>query len=170
MTISIVVAIAENGGIGLNNDLPWPRIPADMKWFRQVTMGNCLVMGRKTWESIGSKPLPGRTTVVVTRRADFTAVGAAVAHDLRSAVESCEETKEVMILGGADIFRQAIPMVGRIYLTRIHETFEADTFFPDVDWSEWRVVQKTVVDPDATTLYPLTFEILERQLPDGTLP
>lgn len=163
MSVSVVVAVDEHDGIGLRNDLPWPRLAADMKWFRQVTMGNCLVMGRRTWESIGSKPLPGRTSVVVTRRRDFHADGATVVHSIEEGLERCDGSKEIMILGGGEIFRESLHLIDRIYRTRVHHTFEADTFFPPIDADDWLLVQKTVVDPDAVTPFPLTFEILERR-------
>lgn len=163
MSISIVVAVDERNAIGYRNHLPWPRLPADMKWFRQVTMGNCLVMGRRTWESIGSKPLKGRTNVVVSRQPDFEAPGAFLERSVAVALERCNDGRETMVLGGAQIFREALPAVDRIYRTRVHHSFEADTYFPPIDESEWTLVQKTVVDPDAITPCMLTFEILERR-------
>lgn len=162
MIRSIVVAIADNGVIGRNNQLPWERIPEDMRWFRKVTMGHWLVMGRRTWESIDSTPLPGRESVVVTRTPGYPAPGAHVVNSLDEAWRLPPPDDEVMILGGSEIFRATLPIADRIYLTRVHGSFEGDVHFPPFDPSEWHARERRDVEAGDSTPYPLTFQILER--------
>jgi dihydrofolate reductase len=133
MTISIIVAVAENQAIGYNNQLLW-RLKEDLQRFKSLTMGHHIIMGRKTYESIG-KPLPGRTSVVITRDLNFKAEGCRVVHSLEEALKV--EDSEVFIIGGAEIYNQALPLADKIYLTRIHASFPGDTFFPELDLNEW---------------------------------
>ncbi|MBV9570986.1 MAG: dihydrofolate reductase [Alphaproteobacteria bacterium] len=141
--ISLVVARAENGVIGNRGRLPW-RIPEDLKHFRAVTMGNPCIMGRKTWESLPKKPLPGRTNIVVTRDKDFGANGATIVHSFNDALTlaRAEFAEEIAVIGGAAIFREALPLACRIHLTEVHATFEGDAIMPvlkEIDWREsWR--------------------------------
>lgn len=133
--ISIVVAIDNNLGIGKDNKIPW-NMPDDRKRFRDITMGHPVIMGRKTFESILSyirKPLPGRTNIVVTRDTNYYVEGAITAHSLDEALQIAKEhdKKEIIIGGGSELFKQAMPVVDRLYLTVVDGTFEADTFFPD---------------------------------------
>lgn len=137
--ISLVVAVADNGVIGLKGGMPW-RLPADMKHFKTVTMGHPVVMGRKTWESIG-KPLPGRANIVLTRSAGFEAPGAEVVHDLESALTAAARApggEDVMIIGGAALYEFVLPEADVIYLTEVHAEPEGDTFFPAFERAEWR--------------------------------
>jgi dihydrofolate reductase len=135
--ISLLWAMDENSAIGNNNDLPW-RLPEDLKYFKRITMGHSIAMGRKTWDSIG-RPLPGRENIVLTRDREFACEGCTVFYSLDEFLADCREksSEEVFIIGGAEIFRVALPAADKLYLTMIHDKFEADTFFPELDWSEW---------------------------------
>lgn len=137
--ISIIVAIAENGVIGDKNDLLW-NIKEDMRRFRTTTMGHPVVMGRKTFESIG-RPLPKRTNVVITR-GDSEFEGCLVAHSIEEAVKMFSPDEEVFIIGGAQIYKQALPLADKLYLTVVHRNYEGDTSFPEIDYSEWREVAR----------------------------
>ncbi len=136
MRISIIVAMDANGVIGRDNALPW-RLPEDLKRFKQLTMGHALVMGRRTFESIG-RPLPGRKNIVVTRRRDFHPVGAVVAHSLDEALAAANGD-EVFIAGGGEVYRQALPLADRMYVTAVEGTHEGDTFFPPFSAAEWEL-------------------------------
>jgi len=162
MTVfSIIAAVSENNVIGNANALPW-RIPEDLARFRALTMGHTLVMGRKTFESIG-RPLPGRTTLVLTRRDDFAVPGVLVAHD-RDAAVALAPGQHVFVAGGADIYAQFLPLVARMYLTRVDGTFEGDTYFPSFNPSEWTLVSSERSRP-AAGLPSCTFEVYERRAP-----
>ena len=137
--ISIIVAIAENGVIGDKNALLW-NIKEDMRHFRTTTMGHPVVMGRKTFESIG-RPLPKRTNVVITR-GDGEFEGCLVAHSIEEAVKMFSPDEEVFIIGGAQIYKQALPLADKLYLTVVHRNYEGDTSFPEIDYSEWREVAR----------------------------
>jgi len=138
---SLIVAVADNGVIGNNNQLPW-RISADLKYFKRVTLGKPIIMGRLTYESIG-KPLPGRTNIVMTRDTAWQAGGVERASDLSEALAIAKKIaddaklEEVMIIGGATIYREALPQADRLYLTRVHTQVEGDAFFPELDLNEW---------------------------------
>ncbi len=134
--ISIIAAIADHCVIGLNNTLPW-HLPEDLKRFRALTMGHHIIMGRKTFDSLG-RLLPGRTTVIVSRQPDYQIEGAIVCSSLPEAVKACAGDEEVFIIGGAEIYRAALPMADRMYLTEIHEEFSADAWFPEFDRTEWQ--------------------------------
>jgi len=136
--ISLLVAHDPNRVIGLNNDLPW-HIPEDLAYFKKMSMGKAMVMGRKTYESIG-RPLPGRLSIIVTRNAAYTAEGAVVVHNLSDAIARAEEyAEEVMIIGGAEIFRAALGIADRLYITYIQKQYEGDTFFPSYG-PEWKLI------------------------------
>jgi len=165
-TISLVVAVAENGVIGRDGTLPW-RVPSDMKTFRRLTMGKPVIMGRKTYDSIG-KPLEGRDNIVVTRNAGFDAPGIqraggmAEALDLARACASARGVDEIMVIGGAEIFAATLPLADRIYLTRIHARPDGDTKFPELDPSVWREVSRSPIPPDARDDATATLHIIER--------
>ncbi len=148
MKLCLVVAVADNGVIGRNNQLPW-YLPADLKHFKRTTLGKPVIMGRKTWESIG-RPLPGRTNIVITRQAGYQADGARVVDTLDAAVELAESVAlidgvdEVMVIGGADIYRLALSRADRLYLTEVHADVEGDAFFPDWERSAWREVARAL--------------------------
>ena len=158
--ISLLVAHDPDRVIGANNDLPW-HIPEDLAYFKKMTMGKAMVMGRKTYESIG-KPLPGRLNIVVTRNMDFSAEGVVVVHDLSEAIEKAKEyNDEVMIIGGSEIFRMTLGIADRLYITFIQKHFEGDTFFPPYG-PEWKLVSTSEdkVTEDGT---PFSFLVYERK-------
>ena len=157
--ISIIVAIAENGVIGDNNALLW-NIKEDMRRFRTTTTGHPVIMGRKTYESIG-RPLPKRTNVVITR-SDTTFEGCEVAHSLEEAVAMFPADEEVFIIGGAQIYKQALPLADKLYLTVVHRNYDGDTSFPEIDYSEWQEVAREEFDRGEEYDYPFTFVDLEK--------
>lgn len=136
MSLSIIVAMARNRTIGANNTLPW-RCPEDLRHFKALTMGHHMIMGRKTFDSIG-KPLPGRTTVVVTRDARLKIDGCLVAHSLEEAIAACAGDKEVFVVGGAELYRQAMPLMDALYITEIQQDVDGDAHFPEFDKSAWQ--------------------------------
>ncbi|HSK77484.1 MAG TPA: dihydrofolate reductase [Thermoanaerobaculia bacterium] len=154
--ISLIVAMAANRVIGRDNDLPW-RLPGDLRRFKRLTLGHTLVMGRKTWESIG-RPLPGRAIVVVTRQEGYgVPPGVSVARSVEEALEIAEGD-EVFIAGGEEIFRQTIDRADRLYLTRIDKDFPGDTFFPEFDPERFRLVERE--DHEATEEVPFAYSFL----------
>ena len=139
--IVLVAAVADNGVIGRDGDIPW-HLPADLRHFRAVTTGNTVVMGRRTYESIGH-PLPNRTNVVVTRRPDWTAQGVVVVHSVEEAVARAQDfTGDVMVIGGGEIYAAALPLADGQILTHVHAAPEGDTRYPDLDRSEWTEVKR----------------------------
>jgi len=138
MCTSIIVAMSENGLIGHEGDLPW-RLSEDLRRFKEITMGKPIIMGRKTWESIG-RPLSGRPHVVISRDPNYAAEGVDVVHSFKQALARAHElgSAEIMVIGGADIYRLALPDADRMYVTEVHSEFEGDTHFPEFDRNEWR--------------------------------
>jgi dihydrofolate reductase len=135
--VTLVLAMADNGVIGSKGGLPW-RIPEDLRRFKEVTMGKPCIMGRKTWESLPRKPLPGRTNIVVTRDKTFADDGAVVVHSLEEAVLRSHDAPEVAIIGGAKLFNEAIPLANRVDLTEVHAEIEGDTTMPAFDRTVWK--------------------------------
>ena len=164
MTLSLICAASANGVIGMDNRLPW-RLPADLARFKKLTMGHPILMGRKTFESIG-KPLPGRTNLVVTRQADFKACGCLVAHSLQEALQRCENEEQVFVIGGETLYREALPLADRIYLTRIHRDFEGDRFLFPIDQAIWAQTSREDHEADPENPYAYSFIIYE-QKPDA---
>jgi dihydrofolate reductase len=162
--IALIVAVAENGVIGRDGKLPW-RIPEDMKWFRERTAGRPLIMGRKTWESFPKRPLPGRTNIVITRDASYEADGAVVVTSLAAALDVAagERPEEIMVIGGAEIYRAALPLARRIYLTSVHGEIEGDTHFPAIDRSDWNEAIVGVYPSSAERAIGYSFVILDRR-------
>lgn len=140
--LSIIVAMAQNRTIGVNNTLPW-RCPEDLKHFKALTLGHHLIMGRKTYDSIG-KPLPGRTTVVVSRDRSLEIGGCLIAHSLPEAVTACSGDDEVFIVGGAEIYAQSLMLADTLYITEIQQAIEGDAHFPDFDKRAWRETAREV--------------------------
>ena len=160
MIISLIAAMDEKGLIGRDNRLPW-RLPADLKHFRETTWGRPVVMGRKTYESIG-RALPGRTNIVVTRDPDFKAAGCLIACSPEEALDLAGPSEEVMIIGGASLYAHFLPRADRLYLTHIHHTFEGDTHFPTLDPEEWREIERVDCRPDEKNAYAYSFQVLQR--------
>ncbi len=161
MVISIIAAMGNERVIGIENRLPW-RLPADMQWFRKCTLGKPIIMGRTTFESIG-KPLPGRKNIVVTRNQQYRAKGVSVAHSLEAAIEAAKGAEEVMVIGGANIYQQALSRVDRLYITHIHADFEGDSWFPDYTADSWQVVSREPHGADEKNSYGYEFLVLERE-------
>jgi dihydrofolate reductase len=161
MGISFMVAMDIQQAIGLGNDLPW-RLPADLAYFKRKTLNHTILMGRKTYESIG-KPLPQRTNVVITRNEGFTAEGCIVVHSVEEAAAQFAG-EELFVIGGAEIFRLFMPVVDRLYITLIEHEFEADTFFPDFDIEEWTLVSSEDGVTDEKNPYTYTFLVYEKTL------
>jgi dihydrofolate reductase len=160
MKLSLIVAVAKNNVIGSDNRLLW-HMPADLKHFKSVTMGSPVIMGRKTFESIG-KPLPGRTNIVVTRSEDYSAEGCTVANSLQEAVDLCEKEGEVFVIGGGEVYRQAIHAADKVYLTRIDAEFNGDTFFPELNFSDWKLIKYVKHHADEKNKYDYSFAEYER--------
>ena len=160
MRISIIAALARNRVIGRANGLPW-RLPADLRQFRALTLGKPVIMGRRTFESLG-RPLPERENIVITRNPDYAAPGCLVAHDLGQALGAAGEAPEAMIIGGANLYAQALPLAGRMYLTLVHAWFLGDTRFPEYAEAEWRMVESSLQPSDAKNAYACSFLRLER--------
>jgi dihydrofolate reductase len=139
--VSIIVAVSEDLGIGRNNDLLW-HIPEDLKRFKNLTYGNTVIMGRRTWESLPRKPLPGRTNIVITDIQDERFEGAETAYSVDDALAKCEQDKEIFIMGGGSIYRQFMPLADRLYITHVHKKAPADIYFPKIDRRIWEVVEK----------------------------
>lgn len=138
--ISLIVAVSSNHVIGKNNTLPW-HLPEDLKRFRALTTGHCIIMGRKTYESLG-RLLPDRTTVIVTRNPNFQVEGAIVVHSLADAVEVCENDTEAFIIGGAELYQQGLQYAHKLYLTQVDATVEGDAFFPPIDAYIWQEIAR----------------------------
>jgi len=159
--ISIIAAMTDDRVIGINNSLPW-KLPSDMKWFRQQTLGKPILMGRKTFESFGARPLPERTNIIVTRDKNYQAEGAVVVHSIDAALQAAGNVDEIMIIGGASFYEQMLPQARRMYLTRVHTEVAGDAWFPEFDKSQWREVSRIDCEADERNAYAHSFIILER--------
>ncbi len=160
MVISIIVAISENGIIGREMDLPW-HISADLKRFKALTMGHHIVMGRKTYESIG-RLLPGRTTVIITRQSDYQIPGAIVVNSVEQALAVAADDLETFIVGGSQIYNLALPLVDTLYITRVHADVEGDTRLDAIDWSAWKCESSERHSADEKNDHEYSFEIYRR--------
>lgn len=164
--VSLVVAMARNNVIGRNNGLPWQRLPADLRHFKALTLGKPVLMGRKTFESIG-KPLPGRTNIVLTRDSGWKSDGVVVVHSIGEALtgnagSAASPADEIAGIGGAEVYRLLIPLATRIHLTRIDADVPGDAFFPQLDYSQWVEIDSRAVAADERNPYDMTFVTLER--------
>lgn len=164
MIVSLIAAMDKRRGIGLGNQLPW-RLSADLKRFRELTMGHHIIVGRKTFESIG-KPLPGRQMIIVTRNSSFRADACLVCHSLDEALALARSRgeSEVFICGGAEIYRQTLALADRLYLSFVDAEVEADTFFPEIDNQEWSEQERVFHPADEKNQFPFTFKMLARNL------
>ena len=166
MRLALIVAAAENGVIGRDNQLPW-HLPEDLGYFKRVTMGKPIVMGRKTYESIG-RPLPGRTNIVITRNPDWQAEGVRALPDMEAALALAEEialidgAEELMVIGGAEIYAAALPLADRIYLTRVHADVDGDAWLPEIDWSQWQELGRERHSASDSNPYDYSFLVYGR--------
>lgn len=156
-SLSIIVAMAKNRTIGINNTLPW-RVPADLQHFRKLTMGHHLIMGRKTFDSIG-KPLPGRTTIVLSRDRNSKIDGCIVVHSLQEAIAACASDPQIFVVGGADIYAQALDLADTLYITEIQQDVSGDAWFPEFERSEWLEVAREIHSQE--TPEPLEYHFVE---------
>lgn len=161
MIVSCIVAVSDNRVIGCGNRLPW-HLPADLKRFKKLSMGHHIIMGRKTFESIG-RLLPGRTSIVITRNPKYEAPGAVLVLSLDEAFEKAASDDEVFVIGGEAIFEQALPRADRLYLTRVHASFEGDVFFPACDLEGWTLKEDARHEPDTKNRYAYSFRVYERE-------
>jgi dihydrofolate reductase len=167
MKLSLIWAMARNGVIGRNNALPW-HLPEDLRYFKRVTMGKPIIMGRKTWDSI-ARPLPGRTNIVITRDIQFEAEGVRIVHSLAEAlalashVAHIDGADECIVMGGAEIYALALPQAERLYLTQVHAEVEGDAYFPAFDREQWQELAREDFAASGPNPYPYSFLVLERR-------
>ena len=160
MKISLIVAMASNRAIGLNNQMPW-HLSADLKKFKQITMGSPILMGRKTYESIG-RPLPGRTNIIISRNPSYQQDNCLVFDNVEKALANCHKYDEIFIIGGASFYEVMLAKADMLYLTQIHKTFDADTFFPEINPQEWKEVARDDITDDQSVDFSYSFIKLER--------
>jgi len=160
MRIALVVAMAENRVIGRNNQLPW-HIPADLRHFKSLTMGKPIIMGRRTYESIG-RPLPGRDNIVITADSLYQAEGCQVVHSIDQALQAAGRCEEAMIIGGANLYRQTLKDADRLYLTRVKAEPQGDTWFPEIESQQWREIERETHKADESNEYDYDFVVLDR--------
>lgn len=165
MIISLIWAMADNRVIGIDNRLPW-KLPADMKWFRQCTMGKPIIMGRLTFESFGAKPLPCRRNIIISRDQnygqDLVEKDIEVYTSIESAINATKDAAEIMIIGGMSLYKQALPLSNRLYMTLVHAEIKGDAWFPEFDTREWKQVSRTDHNADEENPFPYSFVILEK--------
>lgn len=163
--ISIIVAVSEDWGIGLDNKLLW-NIPGDLKRFKKLTTGNTVIMGKKTWESLPLRPLKGRKNIVLTDNQNEEIEGAITAYSIENSLSFCSEGEEIFIMGGGSIYRQFMPLADRLYITHIHKITGADTWFPQIDDKVWKAVEKEEGDPSENNGIPFTYVTYLRRKKD----
>lgn len=159
--ISIIVAIADNMAIGKNNDLLW-HIPADLKRFKRITGGHTVIMGRRTWESLPLRPLPNRRNIVITDIPGEQIEGCEMAYSVGEAISKCDPLEENFIIGGASVYSQFLPHADRLYLTWVRKSFDADVFFPPIDFSQWKLISGEEFHPDDANDFAYSNEIYDR--------
>jgi dihydrofolate reductase len=162
MIVSLIVAMGKNRVIGVNGKIPW-RLPNELQLFKRVTMGHHIIMGRKTWESIG-RLLPGRTTVIVTRQKDYSASGAIVKNTLESALTACNNDSEVFVIGGGELYKLALPLAHRIYLTTVDTSPAGDTHMPEFDMRAWKLKSLEQFSADEKHAFEYEFAVYERAI------
>lgn len=161
MKISLIVAMASNRAIGLNNQMPW-HLSADLKRFKQITMGHPIIMGRLTFEAIG-RPLPGRTNIIVSRNPSYQQEGYVIVDSIEAAINhGCRLADEVFVIGGATLYEATLPLADSLYITQINQDFEGDTFFPDFDRNNWTEVAREDVMDDANVGFDYSFLKLQK--------
>lgn len=164
MSNSLIVAMSKNRVIGRAGQLPW-HLSADLRRFKQLTMGHTIVMGRKTFESIG-RPLPGRNSIVITRHQGYRPPGVHIAASLEDAERLAADDSEVFFIGGGEVYRQVLPRIDRIYLTLVHAEVSGDTYFPELSPDQWQLTQQTDHAADEKNEYPFSFLVYDRPFPD----
>ena len=166
MRLSLIAAMADNRVIGIKNSLPW-KLPSDMRWFRQHTLGKPIIMGRKTFESFGGRTLPDRTNIVITRDANYKADGIVVVTSIEQAIEqaalSADNVEEAMIIGGASFYEQMLNKVDRMYLTFVHTSLEGDAWFPEYNSDDWQEVGRLDVEADEKNTFAHSFVVFDRK-------
>jgi len=160
--ISIIVAVSENLGIGNNNELLW-HLPEDLRRFKKLTFGNTVIMGKRTWESLPKKPLPGRKNIVLTDVPGENMEGAVMAYSIEDALRMCEKGEDIFIIGGASIYRQFMNIADKLYITHVHQKAEADVYFPEIDPKIWEAVEKEEFTPAEMEGIPYTYLIYVRK-------
>ena len=160
--ISIIVAVSENWGIGKDNELLW-HLPEDMKRFKRLTLGNTIIMGKKTWESLPRRPLPGRKNIVLTDILDENFEGSLTAYSIEDALSKCEKGQEIFVIGGGSIYRQFMTIADRLYITHVHESGPADVYFPVIDLKTWKVIEKEEFIENEANRISYTYVIYERR-------
>ncbi len=160
MKITIIVATDQHNGIGANNQLLW-HLPADLKFFKQTTTGHTIIMGRKTFDSIG-KPLPNRKSMVVSRQKNLHIAGVQVFNAMADALKACKNEEEVFIIGGAEIYKLALPLANKIYLTKVNGIFNADVYFPEIVANEWKKTSQIFYPKDDKNAFDFTLITLDR--------
>lgn len=170
VTVAMIAAMARNRVIGINNQLPW-YLPNDLRFFKAVTMGKPIIMGRKTFQSIG-KPLPGRTNIIITRDPDYRADGVVVVHSVDQAIEKAtsvaelDGASEVMVIGGAEIYQAVLPRADRLYLTRVEADVDGDAWFPGLVWSQWQQTEREQFAAEGPNPYDYAIEIYQKVVPN----
>jgi dihydrofolate reductase len=160
--ISIIVAVSEDYGIGKNNELLW-QIPEDMKRFKKLTYGQNVIMGKRTWESLPKKPLPGRKNIVLTDDPHECIDCSVTAYSIKDALDKCGKDEEIFIIGGGSVYRQFMPLADRLYITHIHKKSPADTFFPEIDRSIWESIKREEHKEDSIGNPSYTYTIYQRK-------
>jgi len=162
--ISIIVAVSDDLGIGRNNDLLW-HIPEDLKRFKRLTMGKCIIMGKKTWESLPKKPLPGRKNIVITDIPSECIECSVTAYSIEDAINKCDKNEEAFVIGGGSIYRQFMNIADRLYITHVHRKAPADVWFPKIDLRKWRIIEREECVSDDDHRIPYSYVIYERKRP-----
>jgi len=160
--VSLIWAMSDNRVIGIENRLPW-KLPADMRWFRQHTLGKPIIMGRTTYQSFGSKALPDRPNIILSRNANFHADDARVVSSIEHALQACEPHQEAMIIGGANIYQQFLPMADRLYITLVHTHIDGDAHFPEFELDAWDCLEQIDHSQDNKHAYDFTFYRYQRR-------
>jgi dihydrofolate reductase len=160
--ISIIVAVSDDWGIGSDNELLW-HIPEDLKRFKRLTMGKSVIMGKKTWESLPKKPLPGRKNIVLTDIPDECIDCSVTAYSIEDALSKCDRDEETFVIGGGSIYRQFLPYADRLYITHIHKKSQADVFFPKIDQRKWKIIEKEEYISEDDKRIPYSYVIYERK-------
>jgi len=160
--ISIIVAVSDDWGIGWDNKLLW-HIPEDLKRFKRLTIGRCVIMGKKTWESLPKRPLPGRKNIVLTDIPDECIDCSVTAYSVEDALSKCDRNEEIFIIGGGSVYRQFLPVADRLYITHVHKKALSDVFFPEIDKMQWVVMEKEEYVSDDDNRIPYTYVVYERR-------